>query len=227
MQVHIVDGWIYFCIALAIMMLTSIIMERQSRSFYTRDGALRKFSIMDLQLPASAQELANLIKGIYLLPQEMKEKSLRTLKGQLIIDFLFMPATYGAIFLLCMKVSWKMTGNIGQQIFAILAWAQIIAFIFDIIENIYLLGKIKPDVRASSKSIHSGYQKIVTLKWALALSATICSLSGIVYFWLVGRYSINSLQYLLIILGEIIVFFLIAKFMKSKKDDSTDTIVAV
>lgn len=227
MQIHIADGWIYFCFAFAIMLLTSIIMERQSRSFYTRDVVLRKFSIMDLQLPASAQELADLIKGIYLLPKGMKEKSVRSLKGQLIIDFLFMPATYGAIFLLCMKISWKMTGNVGQEIFAALAWLQLLAFVFDVIENIYLLGKIKPGVTASSESVHKSYQTIVIMKWGIALTATICSLSGVIYFWLVGRYSIDSLQYLLIITGEIILFFLVAKFMKSKKDDSANTIVAV
>ena len=182
---------------------------------------------MDLELPASAEELANLIKGIFKLPAEMKVKSLRSLRGQLIIDFLFMPAVYGAIFLLCMKISWKMTGVWGEQIFAGLAWLQIVAFIFDIIENIYLLGKIKEDVIPSSKSVHRSYQTIVVVKWAIALTATICSLSGVIYFWLVGRYSTGSLHYVLIIIGELIVFFLIAKFMKSKKDDSPDTIVAV
>lgn len=227
MQVHITDGWIYFCFAFAVMLLTSLIMERQSRSFYTRDVVLRKFSIMDLQLPASAKELADLINGIYRLPEEMKVKSVKSLKGQLIIDFLFMPAAYGAIFLLCMKISWKMTGNVGEQIFAALAWAQIFAFLFDIIENIYLFGKIKSGVTASKQSVHKTLQTLVVLKWAIALIATICSLSAVIYFWLVGRYAVGSLQYLLIIAGEIIVFFLVAKFMKGKQDGSTDTIVAV
>ena len=226
MQVHITDGWIYFCFAFGIMLLTSIIMERQSRSFYTRDVVLRKFSIMDLQLPASAHELSDILKGIYLLPEEMKEKSIRSLKGQLIIDFLFMPAAYGAIFLLCMKVSWKMTGNIGEQIFAALAWLQLLAFSFDIIENIYLLNKIKPGVVPPSQAVHKTMQTIIILKWAFALIGTVCSLSGVVYFWLVGRYSVTSLNYVLIILAEVVLFFLITKFTKSKQDGSVNTIVA-
>ena len=92
-------GWIWFCIAFSVMLTTVFIMNLQSRKFYTQDIVLRKFSIIDLEFPASAQELVNIIKGIYALPGGQSQRTLRSLRGQLYVDFLFMPAAYIGIFI--------------------------------------------------------------------------------------------------------------------------------
>src|SRR4051812_24811511 len=133
-MIHITDGWLWFCIAFAILLCISLVMAIQSRQFYTQDVVAKKFSIMDLELPASPNEVAILIKGIYRLPEDQSGKTLRALRGQLYLDFLFMPAAYGSIFIACMMISWKMT-HFGHWIFTGLAWAQIIPWILDIIEN--------------------------------------------------------------------------------------------
>jgi hypothetical protein len=56
-------------------------------------------------------------------------------------------------------------------------------------------------------------------KWIIALTAAVCSLAAVFYFWLIGRYSYSSLYYLLIIAGEIIIFFILKKSTaKSEKE---------
>jgi len=216
MQIIVSHGWPLFCVAFGIVLFTAYIMARLSRHFYTMDVVLRKFSIMDLQLPDSPTELKNLVRGIFLLPEERRKKCLKALKSTLYIDFLFMPAAYGAVFLLCMKVMYKMS-FFGQYFFMILAWLQVLALIFDIIENIYLLKKIHPGVEASSVSVHKTLQFFALAKWGIALVSIICALSGALDVWLVGRYDTVSLKYILILIGEVVLFLLAGMLIKKIK----------
>ena len=218
MPVYLNIDWIYFCIVFGAMLLISFIMSLQSANFYTMYVVIRKFSIIDLQFPASAMELVIFIKGISLLPAELSKKSLRSLRRQLYLDFLFMPALYGSIFLLCMKVSLKMS-SFGHGLFGILAWLQCIAWLCDIIENIYLLNKIRPEPVISKPAVHIAYVILEIAKWGIALTAAVCSIAAIFYFWVVGYYSFHSIQYLLIITAEIIMIFIIKKITgKSEKE---------
>jgi hypothetical protein len=218
MSLYINFDWIYFCIAFGAMLLISFIMSLQSTNFYTMYVVIRKFSIIDLEFPASALELVTFIKGIFLLPVELSKKSLRALRGQLYLDFLFMPAVYGSIFLLCMKVSLKMT-SFGHGLFAILAWLQLIPLLCDVIENIYLLNKIRPEPVISKPAVHKAYQILEIFKWGIALTGAVCSIAAIFYFWLVGRYSYHSIHYLLIMSAELIIFFILKKVTaKSEKE---------
>lgn len=210
MYLYIADAWLFFCIAFGMMLLTSFIMSIQSVNFYTYDVVRRKFSIIDLELPASPVEVVNLIKGVYKLPVQESQKTLKALRAQLYTDFLFMPAAYISIFLLCMQVSLKMV-SFGHSFFAMLAWLQIIPWICDIIENVYLLHKINPDVVSSGPAVHKAYQFLEILKWGTALSGAIIGIAAIIYFWLIGNYSITSLKYLLIITAEIISFLIAGK----------------
>ena len=205
MSIYIHNGWMWFCISFAVMLSVALIMKIQSRNFYTNDVVIRKFTMMDLELPASAREIVNLIKGIYLLPSKGIQKTLRSLKGQLYADFIFMPAAYGSIFLLCMQVSLK-TSSTAHWILAIIAWLQVMAWLCDIIENIYLLNKIRPDVVVSGNAIHNAYTILEFIKWSIILTGVICSVFALLYFWLAGDYASNSLRYLVIILIEITLF---------------------
>ena len=205
MSLYLHFHWIYFCVAFGATLLISLLMSLQSANFYTLYVVIRKFSIIDLEFPVSALELATYIKGIFALPAEFSAKTLRALKGQLYLDFLFMPAAYGSIFILCMKVSMKLT-SFGHWVFAVLAWLQLIAWVCDIIENIYLLNKIHPEPVVSNTAVHKAYEMLEKCKWGIALTATICSIAAIFYFWLVGLYSFQSLNYFLIVVAEIIIF---------------------
>ena len=217
MALHITNGWLWFCIAFGVMLIIALVMKLQRKYFYTNDVVIRKFAMIDLELPASPREVVNIIKGIFLLPPDQSQKTLKALKGQLYIDFIFMPVAYGAIFLLCMDVSWKMS-SVGHGLFSALAWLQVIAWLSDLIENIYLLNKIKPGVVASSDGAHKAYMLVEVIKWSIVLVSAVCSLFALSYFWLAGRYSYPSLHYLIIIIVEIILFTVAQKliFKKSK-----------
>jgi hypothetical protein len=191
-------------------------MSWQSIHFYTKDVVLRKFSIMELEIPSTPKELVNLIKGLYKLPDDQFKKTISALKWQLYIDFLFMPFAYGSILLLCMQVSHKMNLSFGVNIFMIFAVLQLVAWLCDIIENIYLLRKIKPDVVESSPAVHKAYLGMECIKWGIALISTICAVAAIFYFWLTGHYEAGSLKYLLIMTGEVVIFFIATKLFLIK-----------
>lgn len=174
------------------------------------DVVPRQFSIMDLELPSCQKEMVNLIKGIYTMPAANRQQTLRALRGQLWVDFLFMPAAYGSIFLVCMKVASKMNPA-GTLLFNILAWVQLLCWLCDIIENIYLLQKINPNVSESTKTVHRAYQFMEIIKWGFSLLAIVCGLSALLFFWVTGNFAVSSLHYLLVIIGEIVVFVALQK----------------
>jgi hypothetical protein len=206
MQLFIPHAWTWFCLLLAVVLLTSFVMATLGRRFFTLDVVLRSFSILDLEWPASPLEIVNLIKGIYLLPAPDSRKVIKALRAQLYIDYLFMPAAYGSIFILCMQVSWKMPPA-GAAFFSVLAFLQVIPWLCDIIENFFLLGKIRPDTGKPGKTVFRAYQCLEIAKWGLSLLGLVCGLSSLLYFWLSGHYAFTSLHYLLIIAAEIGVFF--------------------
>ena len=77
--------------------------------------------------------------------------------------------------------------SFGHSLFATLAWLQLIPFLCDIIENIYLLNKLKPGSPVSAPAIHTGYLALEVLKWGLSLTGTICGISAMFYFWIIGQ----------------------------------------
>lgn len=214
-------SWIWFCIGFGAMALIGFIMHLQSKNFYTLHVFVRKFSILDLEFPASPLELATYIKGIFLLPKELSSKSLNALKGQLYLHLLFIPVMYGTIFLLCMEVSHKMN-FLGNYIFVLLAWIQIIPLICDYIENLYLLQKIRPDAQVSTQSVHNSFQLLGKLKWAISLIAAVFSISVLAYFWLTGSYSKHSIDFLIIIIAELILILILLKITKNSSKINLD-----
>jgi hypothetical protein len=127
-----------------------------------------------------------------------------------------------------MKVSSKMSSDIGQYFFAALAWLQVLPFVFNICENIYLLNKVKAhshtrseaDVKQNKKqadeNTHKFFQTLVALKWGISLLGTVCSIAALCFFWLAGFYSEESLPYVLIITAEIIIFFVAGKLISKR-----------
>ena len=216
MQVLIDNGWMLICVTTGLFLFLGLILRLQSRQFCTLDVVVRRFSIMDLEFPASPRELTNIINGIYQLPSNRSEKTLRFVKAHLYTDFLFMPFAYGSIFIACIKVSEKMY-SFGHIVFVALAWLQILAWLLDVVENIYLLNKLKPTAIPSQESVHKAYQTLQVVKWGIALTGAICSLSALLYYWLIGNYATNSLTYLVILVIEVAAVFVAAKLIKKNK----------
>ena len=209
--------WAYFCIAFGIMLFLHLLMSLQNKSFFTMHVVIRKFSILDLEFPPSAQDLTNFIKDIFNLPGNLSQKTIKALRRQLLIDFIFMPALYGAIFILSMKVSMMMT-YFGHKLFAIFAWMQFLAWLCDITENIYLLNKIRPDPVVSKPIVHKSYEILEMIKWGIPLIAGVCSIAAIFYFWLVGRYSYHSLNFIFITMVELTMFFIIKRLITKSEE---------
>ncbi|SEW51676.1 hypothetical protein [Chitinophaga arvensicola] len=222
MEPIISNAWSWLCISMALVLLTSFIMFRQAREFYILDIVVRKFSILDLQFPASRKEIPHLIRCMYALPAPQQQRTLSALRGQLWVDFLFMPAAYGSIFLMCIQVAAKMNFA-GEIFFECLAWLQLIAWFFDAMENTYLLRKIHPDPVCSSVEVHRAYQQMVFAKWILASTGLVCALSALLFFWVSGKYETGSLHYLLILVGEVVVFVALQLLTRPRR--TTDTIV--
>jgi hypothetical protein len=207
-QIYIPHTWLLFCITIGTTIITTLIMMCQSKDFYTNNGSIRKFSILELELAATSQSIVNVIKGIYSLPHEQSKKSLKALKGQLYVDFIFMPAIYGLIFLVCMKLSYQMHTCFGKYFFSCLAWVQILAWISDISENSYLLNKLrkikpkdiipKPISKDCDETLLQTfetpqplrfklYQFMEFVKWGFSLTGGICSISMLLFFWVTGH----------------------------------------
>ena len=211
-------SWPLLCIVFGAMLILTLIMGMLSRYFYTHDVVEKKFSIMDLEIPATPLEMVNLIKGLYKLEPEKSRSAIRSLRAHLLLDFIFMPCAYGSIFILCMLVAAKMK-SFGVDIFIVLAWLQIVPFVCDIIENIYIFQKIKPAPQLSTPKTHLLYLFMESLKWVIALLAAISAIAAICYYWLSHYYSPSTLNYGLIIIGEVIAFLIIGKvLLKEKKE---------
>ncbi|MEO6831822.1 MAG: hypothetical protein ABI169_06450 [Chitinophagaceae bacterium] len=173
------------CFVLFIVMLK--IMAGQSKHFkFQRGVAITSFSIMDLEFPGNEASICNIINGIHKLPEPANRDSLAALNGNLRADFLFMAAVYPFIALLCYHTA-ELMQHFGRWVFLILAVLQIVAWVFDILENKYLLHKIKHPYPAQPKRFQQ-YKKMVLTKWAFATTGLVTALSAHVYFWVTGLY---------------------------------------
>lgn len=210
-----ISGWVLFCVAVAVLLLAALAMQYYGEFFVTRDVLVRDFTIFDLEFASTEREIENTLGGIIRLPPDESAKVIVSLKRHLYIDFLFMPAAYGAIFIACMKVAWKMPEP-AASLFSLLGWLQIVAFLSDGIENFYLLVKI-----ARANAVHQRsfitfgtYRLLEILKWGSSLLAVVCVLSAFLYFWVSGLFMGQSLKYLLIVAIELIAFVVLMNLIK-------------
>ena len=212
----IIYSWSIFCTAFGITLLVLMFMNVQQFHFYTQDVVLRKFSIMEIKMPATPLELANLINGIYGLPAAKFNIALNAIKRRLYVDFIFMLFAYGSTAIICWHLAAKMNDNYGGDIFMIFGFLQVLAWLCGVIENIYLLNKIKPNAIPSITKIHQFFLVLEILKWGIVFISIVCALAALLYFWLTGHYAGSSLPYLLIVIIEIILFVFCSSLISKK-----------
>jgi len=177
---------IIFLICFADAWISTVIMGRQSKAFFTMGTVRKPFSIFDLEFPASPVSAANLLLGIGLLGEEAALKVKRALRGQLYVDFLFMPGVYVGILILCRGAALK-TGHWPGTFFCALAYLQLLAWLLDITENLILLSLIKRP-RPFSQGQFKAYGFMELFKWGLPLIGFACASSTLLYFWITGSY---------------------------------------
>lgn len=177
----------------------------------------RSFSILDLEFAGTSKELTLILKGIKRLSDPLDTKRcMQALKWQLYIDFLFMLTLYPLIAMMCIKVAMKMS-NWGDNLYFYLAAAQLLPFIFDIAENVYLLKKINTPILSKTR-VYNIYKNVVLAKWLVALAGFICSAFGLLYFWVAGRFQPSTIRVPVILVLIVIAWYLFhcCMFKKSK-----------
>ena len=201
--------WIIFITCFTVMLLATLWMTNLAKHFFVEKDGKRSFNIFDLEFPATEMQLDKLM--YYSTPDARKQ-----LRKHLLVDFIFMPAAYIAIALLCYKAAIKME-FVGKYTFLALAVLQILPWLFDILENGYLLNKLssakKPGSKDSSASFKT-FQFLVKAKFAIALTASVCAVFGLFYFWIMGAFQKESLIYLAVLVIEIAVFL----WLNARKD---------
>lgn len=206
------NWWLLFLGFFLLFMLTAFWMRSVALHFYIPSQKLR-FSIFDLEFPVSESQLFSLLRL-------MGSKEKAALRRHLWIDFLFMPAAYIGIALLCVKTADKMSA-FGKYVFWGLAVLQALPWLFDMLENAYLLKKLgsmdtlyaHPE---KNSPLYKWFQIFVRAKFAIALIGAVCSLFGLLYFWVIGAYQKESLLYLGVLLLMVLLFSLAGKVFTKK-----------
>lgn len=207
------NGWTWLCFTFGATLFLALIMQKLGADLVTsKVSAPRTFSILDLEFPSHKGEIAKIIRGIYKLPSEdTQNKVLRALRRILYVDYLFMPAIYGSIFLLCMGVAGKLSDqSVGQRFFAVLAWLQLLPLLFDILENLLLLSQIKKEPQDLPKRLYRVFVTMVSAKWIISVFGAVTASMMVFYFFLKGNYTQpSSLIFVAVVVAEVAVFFAI------------------
>jgi hypothetical protein len=150
-------------ICLIVFYVTSNKMLITSQSFLKTNGD--KFSIMDFELPKSKAYVEQLIKDF---GDNTKVNVIKSLND----DYVFMIGAYPGIALMCYKA---MDYTYKNWLFAltVIAALQIIAWIFDIVENIYIRQWIEGvEIRVSL----GWFKAMVWSKFVIAITGALLSI---------------------------------------------------
>jgi len=129
-----------------------------------------KISIFGLELFYPKETIVEILSGI--------NDKVKTILGyHLSFDFIFMAGVYPGIACLCMMAAGKTRRKSIKGILLALAFLQVIAWIFDIIENYYLLKWLKAPVIGDEFSF---YHVVVYSKWIIALTGALFAIAVLV-----------------------------------------------
>ncbi|RPD39668.1 hypothetical protein [Chitinophaga barathri] len=183
---------LYLLITYTILLITAIWMTKIARRFFfrDRDGLRRIFNILDLEFPVSDAELAGMIQNM--LPGVRKAVRLH-----LWVDFLFMLGFYPFTAMLCLIIGYK-TG-IGAYFYSMMAALQGVAWGCDILENIYLLRKLRKPEPGKQFGTYSFF---VYTKFILCYAGLGVTLPVAFYFWMTGDFEQATVPYAMALLAE-------------------------
>ncbi|MGV8880023.1 MAG: hypothetical protein ACOH2A_13440 [Sphingobacteriaceae bacterium] len=207
-----IQSYFYLLIVAIIVLLvvTFMAMKSISKRFITMKPASRPFSIFSLQFPGSEAALTSLVNQI---DAPVKRK----IRQHLLVDFLFMLGVYPCIALLCYRVGLNIRADslTGSYILIIVAVAQGVAWLFDIMENLILLRKIKNPM-AGSEQLYHLYKWIVGLKFFIALTGVNSFLLVMGYIWITG----NATKHITLLgaaLAILLIIYLLVSSLKGRK----------
>lgn len=124
-----------------------------------------KFTIPGLELFYTKEKVMSLLSGL--------DGHVKTiLSYHLYFDFAFMAGVYPGIAALCMMAREKLSAGVLKKLLLVLATIQLIAWVSDIAENLFLLKWIKHPVIGNE---FDSYHFIVIVKWLIALTGVFFS----------------------------------------------------
>lgn len=158
------QGWRkLFLFSLGLFLGTAFCMKWMEKDFLFQ-GQL--FTIIGLEINYPVDRIIEILSGI---SPAVKQ----TLGYHLYFDFAFMAGVYPGIASLCMMARGKNRNNGMRQILLVLAFAQGIAWVCDIAENLYLLSWLRqPSAAGSFDTFHL----IVWVKWGFALAGALVAI---------------------------------------------------
>ena len=132
-------------------------------------------SIFGLELFYPAERIEEIFRGI--------DGRVRTiLEYHLSIDFLFMAGCFPGIASLCMIAAHRLESRAWKRFLFILAFLQLFAWLFDVIENYNLLSWLNnPQIESDEFRF---YHVVVYSKWTIALLGTLVALIAIGVNWI-------------------------------------------
>lgn len=125
-----------------------------------------KFTIIGLEISYPKEKVSVILAG---LDDHVKA----ILRYQLVFDFVFMAAVYPGIAALCLMARNKSTGSLLKKALLTLAFLQITAWCFDILENYYLLKWVNDPVIGNEFGF---YHFVVAAKWIIALTGVLLAI---------------------------------------------------
>lgn len=138
-------------------------------------------SIFGLELFYPAAKIENIFSGI--------DERVKTILGyHLSFDFIFMAGCFPGIACLCMMAAEKVGNRNIKRLLFCLAFLQLVAWVFDIIENYYLLKWLNHPVIGDEFVF---YHSVVYTKWSIALVAALIS-CGILIFSVFNKKNLRS-----------------------------------
>ncbi len=124
-----------------------------------------KFTVIGLELFYSKEKIVAILSGL-----DVHVKAI--LNYHLHFDFAFMGGIYPGITALCMLAREKVTNNLLKKFLLLFASIQLLAWVCDIAENLFLLKWVNhPDIGDE----FGWYHFIVSAKWIIALSGFLFS----------------------------------------------------
>jgi hypothetical protein len=202
-----INLWLLFVPFFAIFIITSMWMKKIAKNFYTNEPE-RPFSIFSLEFPGSDEKLSSLIL-------KMNADVKQSVRRHLLVDYLFMFGTYPGIAILCCIAANAVhpDSELGSNILQGWAFAQIIPWLCDGIENAILLNKLKTPTPVN-ESTYSFYKKIVFIKFFISLTAITSTIFSMIYVWLIGGYS----EKVTLVSSALVILFIIAMLIVAIKN---------
>lgn len=150
----------FFLCCLGLFIGTAFCMKWMENDFL-QNG--EKFTIIGLEISYSKEKVSSILAGL-------DDHVRAILRYQLVFDFVFMAAVYPGIAALCLMAKNNLAGSLLKKVLLALAFLQIVAWGFDILENYYLLKWINEPVIGNEFGF---YHFVVAAKWIIALSGAL------------------------------------------------------